>query len=74
MTVENSEVVLSVRELTAEVGAGRQGVTLRLRRGETMRLWDRLALGKSTFSAVLAGHPAYEVTGGEVIFRAGNRC
>jgi len=28
--------------------------------------------GKSTFSKVLAGHPAYEVTGGEVIFRAGN--
>jgi len=34
-----------------------------------MRLWDRMA---RAFSKVLAGHPAYEVTGGEVIFRAGN--
>jgi Fe-S cluster assembly ATP-binding protein len=25
--------------------------------------------GKSTFAKVLAGHPAYEVTGGEVLFR-----
>jgi Fe-S cluster assembly ATP-binding protein len=28
--------------------------------------------GKSTFSKVLAGHPAYEVTGGEVIFQGQN--
>jgi Fe-S cluster assembly ATP-binding protein len=28
--------------------------------------------GKSTFSKVLAGHPAYEVTGGEVLFEGRN--
>jgi len=28
--------------------------------------------GKSTFSKVLAGHPAYKVTGGEVIFQGQN--
>jgi len=37
-----------------------------------MRLWGQMALVSSTFSKVLAGHPAYKVTGGEVIFQGQN--
>ncbi|NJR74425.1 MAG: Fe-S cluster assembly ATPase SufC [Scytonema sp. CRU_2_7] len=44
----------------------------------TLKVGDRVALmgptgsGKSTFAKLLAGHPAYEVTGGEVIFQGQN--
>jgi len=34
-----------------------------------MRLWGQMALVRVRSRKVLAGHPAYKVTGGEVIFQ-----
>jgi Fe-S cluster assembly ATP-binding protein len=74
MIVENSEVILSVKNLTANVGDTPilTGLNLEIKAGEIHAIMGPNGSGKSTFSKVLAGHPAYEVTGGEVWYRGEN--
>ncbi|MEO0985725.1 MAG: Fe-S cluster assembly ATPase SufC [Cyanobacteria bacterium J06639_14] len=71
MINENSEVILSVRDLHATVDgtAILKGVNLEVKAGEIHAIMGLNGSGKSTFSKVLAGHPDYEVTGGEVQFK-----
>jgi Fe-S cluster assembly ATP-binding protein len=71
MIVENGDVILSVRNLTAEIDGTPilKGMNLEIKAGETHAIMGPNGSGKSTFSKILAGHPAYTVTGGEVLFR-----
>lgn len=74
MIIENSDLILSVRDLTANVDGTSilKGLNLQVRAGEIHAIMGPNGSGKSTFSKVLAGHPAYDVTGGEVIFQGKN--
>lgn len=74
MISETSEVILSVRNLTADVEGIQilKGLNLEVKAGEIHAIMGPNGSGKSTFSKVLAGHPDYTVTGGEVIFLGEN--
>ncbi|WP_035990858.1 Fe-S cluster assembly ATPase SufC [Leptolyngbya sp. KIOST-1] len=71
MINENSDIILSVRDLRANVDGTEilKGLNLEVRAGEIHAIMGLNGSGKSTFSKVLAGHPDYEVTGGEITFK-----
>jgi Fe-S cluster assembly ATP-binding protein len=71
---ENSEVILSVKDLTAEVDGISilKGLNLEVKAGEIHAIMGPNGSGKSTFSKVLAGHPDYTVTGGEINYLGQN--
>ena len=70
----DAPVLLEIRDLQARVEdkAILKGVNLTVRAGEIHAVMGRNGSGKSTLSKVLAGHPAYTVTGGSVTYRGDN--
>lgn len=66
--------MLTIRHLCASVDGNSilRGVNLEVKRGEIHAIMGPNGAGKSTLAKVIAGHPAYEITEGEILFDGQN--
>ena len=74
MISPDSKLLLEIRGLRASINSIEilKGVDLTVRSGEVHAIMGINGSGKSTFSKILAGHSAYEITGGTVLLEGKN--
>jgi Fe-S cluster assembly ATP-binding protein len=74
MIRKDAPLLLEVKGLRVKVGGAEilKGLDIAVRAGEVHAIMGRNGSGKSTFAKALAGHPAYEVSGGAAAFEGRN--
>jgi Fe-S cluster assembly ATP-binding protein len=67
---ETESPLFEIKNLTASINdiIILKGFNLKIYRGEIHVIMGRNGSGKSTLSKIIAGHPAYKVTGGDIVF------
>jgi Fe-S cluster assembly ATP-binding protein len=62
--------MIEIKNLSASINGTEilKGINLVVKKGEVHAIMGPNGSGKSTLSKIIAGHPAYEVTGGEILF------
>lgn len=70
MVSDSSNVILNVKDLVATVGTTQiiNGLNLSVREGEIHAIMGKNGSGKSTLAKIIAGHPAYSVDSGDIVF------
>lgn len=71
---KKDQIMIEIKNLHASVEGKPilKGVTLTVRPGQIHAIMGPNGAGKSTLAKVLAGHPSYEITEGEVLFNGKN--
>ena len=73
-TIKESDPILEVKNLFASTNNLQilKGVSITVNPGEVHAIMGRNGCGKSTLSKIIAGHPAYQITKGDIKFLGEN--